>query len=68
MAENGHNPREVGEAHRLRRRTLIVERRKLLDLRRSGAIEDDVFHALLQELDLAELAVSPAERFRLVEG
>jgi NhaP-type Na+/H+ or K+/H+ antiporter len=68
MAENGHNPREVGEAHRLRRRTLIVERRKLLELRRSGAIEDDVFHALLQELDLAELAVSPAERFRLVEG
>jgi NhaP-type Na+/H+ or K+/H+ antiporter len=68
MAENGHTPREVGEAHRLRRRTLIVERRKLLDLRRSGAIEDDVFHALLQELDLAELAVSPAERFRLVEG
>ena len=68
LASEGHNPRAVSHGHHLRRRTLIAERRKLMQLRQSGVIEDDVFHVLLQELDWAELAASPPGRFRIVEG
>ena len=40
----------------------------MADLRREGAIDDDVFHALEQELDFAELAASPPGRLEMVEG
>ena len=56
------------EIDKLRRRSVIAQRRTLADLRRDGAIDDDVFHALEQELDWVELAVSPPDRFELVEG
>ncbi len=68
LAEDGQNPREVSAVSHLRRRTIIAERRRLLQLRATGAIEDDVFHALLQELDWAELAASTPARFQIVEG
>jgi CPA1 family monovalent cation:H+ antiporter len=68
LAEEGHDPREIGEVHHLRRRTLIARRRALFELRESGAIEEDVFHAMMQELDWAELAASPPRRFDITEG
>ena len=40
----------------------------LTTLRRSGAIDDDIFHMLERELDWAELASSPPDRFEIVEG
>jgi ribosome recycling factor len=40
----------------------------LRDLRRSGEMEEDVFHTLEEELDWAELAASPPSSFELVEG
>jgi hypothetical protein len=68
LAEEGRDPREIGEVHHLRRRTLIARRRALFQLRESGDIEEDVFHAMLQELDWAELAASPPSRFNITEG
>jgi NhaP-type Na+/H+ or K+/H+ antiporter len=68
LAEEGRDPREIGEVHHLRRRTLIARRRALFQLRESGNIEEDVFHAMLQELDWAELAASPPSRFNITEG
>jgi CPA1 family monovalent cation:H+ antiporter len=59
---------EHGEVRLLRLKTVKAQRRKLNELRRSGHIDDDVFHSLEQELDWAELANSPPERLELVEG
>lgn len=43
-------------------------RRALADMRRTAAIDDDVFHALEQELDTSELAVSKPEDLELLES
>jgi CPA1 family monovalent cation:H+ antiporter len=67
-AAAGQHPREVSESDRLKRDMIAVKRRRLVEMRRSGAIDDDVFHALEQELDWSELASSPPERLQLVEG
>jgi CPA1 family monovalent cation:H+ antiporter len=48
--------------------SLLAQRVRLAELRREGAIDDDVFHALEQELDFAELAASPPGRLEIVEG
>ena len=66
--EDGHHPRAVIASDHLRRESLTAKRRRLALLRQNGEIDDDVFHALEQELDWAELAASPPERFELVEG
>lgn len=68
LAAQGDHPREVGEIDRLRRRIIKEKRAKLADMRRTGAIDDDVFHVLEQELDWAELAASPPDTYELVEG
>jgi len=68
VAVDGLHPRAVMGIHELRRRAITAKRRKLADLRRNGQIEDDVFHMLEQELDWAELAASPPDRFEHVEG
>jgi Na+/H+ antiporter len=68
LAADGRDPREVGDVHHLRRRTIIAKRRALLRLRESGAIEEDAFQILLQELDLAELSASSPQRFRMFEN
>lgn len=67
IAEAGDHPREVSEYDALRRQNIAVKRRKLAELRHSGAIDDDVFHALEQELDWAELAASSPHHVELVE-
>jgi NhaP-type Na+/H+ or K+/H+ antiporter len=59
----GSIPQDVGAEHRLRRTSIASMRDALLDLRRAGTISDDTFHALEQEFDLAELAVTPPYKF-----
>jgi CPA1 family monovalent cation:H+ antiporter len=68
LTARGIHPREKSELDSLRRRTIKVERVKLAELRRAGSVDDDVFHVLEQELDWAEMAASPADRFEIVEG
>jgi CPA1 family monovalent cation:H+ antiporter len=68
MAADGGDANTVFEGQRMRRVSLAAQRRKLFDLRRSGEIEDDVFHVLENELDRAELAVSSSSEAGLVEG
>ena len=65
---DGRHPRAVSEIDSLHRRSIKAMRRALADLRRSGQIDDDVFHAHEQELDWVELAASPPDRFELIEG
>jgi Na+/H+ antiporter len=48
--------------------SILAQRVRLAELRREGAIDDDVFHALEQELDFAELAASPPGRLEIEEG
>lgn len=66
--EDGPGPRAASDQAAFQRKTIKLKRARLAELRRSGAIEDDVFHALEQELDYSELAVSPAERQDQLEG
>jgi len=67
-AAEGHHPRAVGEAEHLRRLTLEGMRLRLAGMRRTGDVEDDVFHALEEELDWAELAASPPHWHQLEEA
>jgi Na+/H+ antiporter len=64
----GDHPRDVSEYDALRRENIAAKRLKLAELRHSGAIDDDVFHALEQELDWAELAASSPHHVELVES
>ena len=68
IAMAGDHPREVGEYDALRRENIAAKRIKLAQLRREGVIDDDVFHALEQELDWAELAASSPHRVEMVES
>ena len=45
-------------AKQLRAHSLQIRRARLLALRRTGAIGDDAFHQLEEELDYADLAVA----------
>ncbi|HEY0292288.1 MAG TPA: cation:proton antiporter, partial [Hansschlegelia sp.] len=55
---------ELGER---KMESLVAKRRALADLRRRGDIDDDVFHALEQELDWQEIAASPPDRIEIAE-
>ncbi|WP_159993872.1 cation:proton antiporter [Roseomonas sp. 18066] len=68
VAASGRNPRAVRDVDALKRAGIAAKRDALAGLRRSGAISDDVFHALEQELDWAELAATPADRQAILEG
>jgi CPA1 family monovalent cation:H+ antiporter len=52
----------------LRQRGIEAQRAKLHELRYQSAIDEDLFHEIEDELDRAELALSPRERFELLEG
>jgi len=67
ISENGDHPRDVSEYDALRRQNIAAKRVKLAELRHSGAIDDDVFHALELELDWNELAASSPHHVELVE-
>nr|WP_246702612.1 hypothetical protein [Starkeya sp. ORNL1] len=63
IALKGKNPRALSPTDDLRRQSIATKRHELARMRRHGEIEDDVFHAMEQELDWAELAVAaPADR------
>lgn len=49
----------------LRCRLVRVQRVRLLELRRRGELEDDVFRELERTLDLAELAATPTARLEM---
>lgn len=68
IAMAGNHPREVSEFDALRRQNIAAKRAKLAELRHSGTIDDDVFHALELELDWAELAASSPHRVEMVES
>jgi len=68
IAVAGNHPREVSEFDALRRQSIAAKRVKLAELRHSGTIDDDVFHALELELDWAELAASSPHRVEMVES
>ena len=67
-AANAKGGPEASRLVRPRLSSLLVQRVRLAELRREGAIDDDVFHALEQELDFAELAASPPGRLEIEEG
>lgn len=68
IALDGDHPREVSEFDALRRENIAAKRIKLSEMRREGVIDDDVFHALEQELDWAELSASSPSRVELLES
>jgi Na+/H+ antiporter len=68
ITASGDHPRDVSEYDALRRQNIATKRAKLAELRHSGAIDDDVFHALEQELDWNELAASSPDHVELVES
>jgi len=68
VAAAGRHPRAVRRIDALRREGIAAKRRRLAELRNAGTIGEDVFQALEQELDWAELAASPPGRFEIVEG
>ena len=67
VADHGR-PDAHEEAMRIRHEAVLAQRRKLLELRRAGDIDDDVFHELEQELDWKQLAASPQGSLDMVEG
>ncbi|PTQ07853.1 sodium:proton antiporter [Sphingomonas oleivorans] len=67
VAAQYRDPRALSEADQLRRLTLIEMRATLSSIRGAGTIEDDVFHAIQEELDWAELAASPPHWLQLEE-
>lgn len=57
-AQHGRNPRERAD-NMLRRRMVPASRRAIADLRSSGAIGDDAYHIVEEELDWLELSSRP---------
>ena len=68
MIEQDQHPRAASDINDLKRQSIVEKRGRLSAMRRSGEIADDVYHALEQELDWAELAASPPDRFEIIEG
>lgn len=68
MIEQDQHPRAASDINDLKRQSIIAKRKRLSALRLSGQLADDVYHALEQELDWAELAASPPDRFEIIEG
>ncbi|MBP2302216.1 cation:proton antiporter [Azospirillum picis] len=58
-ARKGRNPSESAD-NRLRRSAVPASRRAIADLRRSGAIGDDAYRRVEEELDWLELSSGPA--------
>lgn len=68
LTREGDYPHAATDAAHLRLQTIDAQRDRLVELRHEDRIRDDVFHALEQELDWAELAASPPRRIEIVEG
>jgi len=61
---DGSEPHGSTEIKKLRRELILLKRKKLAEMRRNGEIGDDVFHAVEEELDWAELAAYPRNGWR----
>jgi NhaP-type Na+/H+ or K+/H+ antiporter len=68
LTVEGHDASDTSPLDSLRRHAIAAKRERLKTLRKSEHIEDDVFHALENELDYAELAATSSERIEIVEG
>lgn len=66
-AARGQDPRALNEEDHLKRLAITDMRSELVSMRRSGEIDDDVFHVVEEELDRAELAASPPHWLELEE-
>lgn len=66
--KRGLYPLEPTVTEALRLKSITAQRRELNALPRSGGVDDDVFHALEQELDWAELSATPTSRLNMIEG
>jgi Na+/H+ antiporter len=58
----------IGPVDTLRLATIRAQRTALERMRRDGAIKDEIYHVLEQELDLSEIAASPRGRFDLIDS
>lgn len=67
LAVDGMDPHEMAGMP-LRLRAVEVQRAKLHEMRGRDAIDDDIFHELERELDLAELSVMPRVHLKLSES
>jgi len=70
VAGNPDEPQGATEHDRLRLRAITAQRSALNRLREEGAIGDEAFHQLEEEIDWAELSAAPAGAFQplLTEG
>src|SRR5262245_17047953 len=70
VAAHPDEPQGATEHDRLRLRAITAQRRTLHRLREEGAIGDEAFHRLEEEVDWAELGAAPAGAFQplLTEG
>ena len=68
IAKNRENPQADTEHDRLRIDAICAQRELLATLRRDGAISDDAFHRLEEELDWAEMYASPREDLQIVDA
>ena len=70
VAGNPDEPQGATEHDRLHLRAITAQRSALHRLREEGAIGDEAFHQLEEELDWAELSAAPAGSFQplLTEG
>ncbi|SEV94352.1 sodium:proton antiporter [Luteibacter sp. 329MFSha] len=65
---SGSLPQAEQRIFALKREGIEARREKLHAMRRAGEIEDDVFHAIENELDWAQLAATSPEELEIVEG
>src|SRR5262245_46386610 len=63
VAENADAPQAATDYDELRLRAIASQRRALHRLRAEGAIGDEAYHRLEEEIDWAELDAAPAGRF-----
>jgi len=64
VAASPEEPQSATEHDRLRLRAIAAQRRTLHRLRAEGAIGDEAFHRLEEEVDWAELDAAPAGSFQ----
>ena len=68
IARDETSPQAETEYDRLRRKSVASARATLSDLRSKGAIADDIFHRLEEELDWSELAATAPDGLALDES
>jgi CPA1 family monovalent cation:H+ antiporter len=64
VAADSQRPQGASEHDRLRLRAIASQRERLSELRSTGAIGDEAFHRLQEEIDWAELDAAPAGYFQ----